>query len=176
VALGGADAIGRRVGAAHDLGAPGERAIDLDLRRALGDDDQRGHAPGVRGGRHALGVVAARVRHHAAPAVSARIRARKWLAPRILNEPVRCRFSGFAKTRWPPGARHVERQERRVADVSADAVAGCFEVGEGGERHGAIQARGASRVTFGRFARTEAVRGRLARRRCIILTNVAYGV
>ena len=81
-----------------DLAAEPRDRVELRLRRVLGDDDRRRDAELARGPRDALRHVAGARGDDALLAVASRGACRIALtAPRILNEPIGCRFSSLSQ-------------------------------------------------------------------------------
>ena len=92
----------------HRLGAVVARRLDLRHRRVLRHEHGRGDAELARRPRDGLPVVAgARGDHAGRPLARRRGRVSLLTAPRILNEPVRCRFSAFSQTRRRRGRESV---------------------------------------------------------------------
>jgi hypothetical protein len=90
----------------HDLGAVVARRLDLRHRRVLRHEDRRGMPELARRPRDRLAVVAGARRDDAGRALSSSSSVASLLtAPRILNEPVRWRFSAFSQTSRPSSAR-----------------------------------------------------------------------
>ena len=119
--------------AEHDLAAVGERRLDLRHRRVLGHEDRRVDAELARRPGDRLAVVAgARPRPRPAARSAAESIASLFIAPRILNEPVRCRFSALSSVGRPDSRSErlgaVDGRDARVAARSARARPRCQRV------------------------------------------------
>ena len=118
----------------HDLGAVAPGRLDLRHRRVLGHEDRRLDARLARRPGHRLPVVAGArgddARGPLAPAESARS---VLTAPRILNEPVRCRFSAFSQHGSPAEpAERLRGGDGRDARDALEALLRGLDVGERG--------------------------------------------
>jgi hypothetical protein len=110
-------------------------ACDFHRHRVLRHDDRRLDAEELRGEGDALGVVAGGEGDDAAAfRWSSSSCSRAFIAPRILNEPARCRFSHLSRTSTPiPLRERTAGQEGRAVDVRADAAGRVADIFEGGD-------------------------------------------
>ena len=123
-----------------DLRAVRTGRFDLRHRRVLRDEDRRRTAGLARRPGDRLAVVAgARGDDPRAPLVVGPRVAIVLYAPRILNEPVRCRFSAFSQTSRPARRENVSEEytgvsratpasRSRAASISASSGAACILV------------------------------------------------
>ena len=103
--------------------------VELRLRRVVGHDDRRRHAALPRGPGDALRHVAGARRDDAVRPSPRRGACRIALtAPRILNEPIGCRFSSLSQI--SAGASDLQPDERRAHRGAGDPLARALDLGE----------------------------------------------